>query len=611
MDKKWEDWWVYDIETLSNFYSYTALNVITLEIVKFVIHESRNDLNALKTHLNSVKGHIGFNNVSFDAQVNQFIQNTSPSAEEIYNYSQKVISTSNSGGFGEYPEWVLNPPQIDLFKIKHFDNKAKMQSLKGLEFWMCYPNVQDMPINHKDFVNEDQIDDILEYNLNDVMATYEFFKQVLPDIELRQSLSLEFNLNLLNANDPKIGSEIFLKFLSEDMGVNKKELKQLRTYRDSIVFKDIILDYVSFKGKEFNTLLNDLLDTTITETKGSLEHSVVYKGFKYDYGAGGIHGCIKPGVYEADDLYDIRDIDVASFYPNLAIVNGFKPEHLGEAFNRIYKNIFETRKGISKKDARNAAYKLMLNGVYGKSNSKYSYLYDPKFTMSITINGQLLISMLAEELANCGYEILQVNTDGITIKHLKSESKNIDCICDKWSILTNLELETAFYSKMIIMDVNNYLSVKLNGDTKPKGLFEIIKEPHKDTSFTVVPYAISEYFTKGIPIENTIKSHTNIYDFCGRAKFKGNDYGEIRYISNYNEVKEKQQKTTRYFISNKGATFIKMYAKGSEEFINKGYQVTIFNKYYKKENYDINYDFYIKECNKIINSIEIKQLSLF
>ena len=30
-----------------------------------------------------------------------------------------------------------------------------------------------------------------------------------------------------------------------------------------------------------------------------------------------------------------------------------------------------------------------------------------------------------------------------------------------------------------------------------------------------------------------------------------------------------------------------------ENFINKGYQVSIFNKYIEKENYDINYQFYI------------------
>jgi hypothetical protein len=71
-------------------------------------------------------------------------------------------------------------------------------------------------------VEEDQVDDILDYNLNDVMATFEFFKHTMPAIRLRLSLAEEFdNPHLLNANDAKIGSEIFAHYLSEDMGISK------------------------------------------------------------------------------------------------------------------------------------------------------------------------------------------------------------------------------------------------------------------------------------------------------------------------------------------------------------------------------------------------------
>lgn len=312
--------WIYDIETLKNCFTYTALNDNTGDIISFVIHSTKNDIKSFVSHLKHVKRHIGFNNIAFDGQVIQFILNNYEDSyeytnvediiNEIYNYAQYCIENSNNGGFPDFQEWELKIPQIDLFKIKHFDNKAKIQSLKGLEFWMNYPNVQDMPINHTDLVSFEQINEILEYNLNDVRATYEFYKICLPEIELREKLSEEFRLNLVNANDPKIGAEIFAKLLSEDMKVDKKELKQLRTYRDSIVLKDIILPYIQFKSSYFDSLLLDLKSKVITETKGSLNSSVIYKGFKYDYGAGGIHGCIKPGTYYSDDDYIIEDIDV-------------------------------------------------------------------------------------------------------------------------------------------------------------------------------------------------------------------------------------------------------------------------------------------------------------
>lgn len=260
----------------------------------------------------------------------------------------------------------------------------------------------------------------------------------------------------------------------------------------------------------------------------------------------------------------------------------------------------------------------MLNGVYGKSNSKFSYLYDPKFTMSITINGQLLISMLAEKLVDStDCTVLQVNTDGITIRYNKKYKDLVSEICSDWCKLTNLELEFAYYKQMTIMDVNNYIGVYTDGKCKYKGLFELKKEPHKDTSFSIIPIAISNYFINKIPIKDTIINHNNIYDFCGKAKFKGKDYGEIRFLDysdnlkSYIEHKQKQQKTTRYYISKNGSTFVKMYAKGSEEFINKGYLVTVFNKFKEEKEYHINYDFYISECYKILDIIENKQLELF
>ena len=37
----------------------------------------------------------------------------------------------------------------------------------------------------------------------------------------------------------------------------------------------------------------------------------------------------------------------------------------------------------------------------------------------------------------------------------------------------------------------------------------------------------------------------------------------------------------------------------------------IFNKYFESDNYNINYNFYIRECNKILDVIENKQLMLF
>jgi hypothetical protein len=242
--------------------------------------------------------------------------------------------------------------------------------------------------------------------------------------------------------------------------------------------------------------------------------------------------------------------------------------------------------------------------------------------MQITLNGQLLLTMLAESLISQlnGYiTVLQINTDGITVKLHRSCVEDYYNLCKIWENITKLNLEYVEYSKMVIRDVNNYLAVDVKGKVKYKGAFEVDKvvgsEPayHKDNSFRIIPLAISEYFTKGIPIEKTIKNHRNIYDYCGRQKFTRDSYGMVHFLEENEAKAQKQQKNVRYYISNKGATFYKYYNKGTNEVINKGYQVTIFNDFVDKkwEDYNINYNFYIKEAMKIVNEIEDKQLSLF
>ena len=261
-------------------------------------------------------------------------------------------------------------------------------------------------------------------------------------------------------------------------------------------------------------------------------------------------------------------------------------------------------------------FKLSANSVYGKSNDEHSFLKDPMYTMKTTINGQLMLVMLAESLVDSfgsKITILQINTDGITVKIPREFENSYYALCKLWEAQTNLTLEYVEYDKMWIRDVNNYGCLSTKGKIKNKGAFEIDKDYHKDNSFKIIPIALQNYFVNNIPVEDTITGHQNIYDFCGRQKFKtGESYGTIHYIKEDKVVIEEQQRNVRYYVSNKGATFIKNYSKGTSEVINKGYQVTIFNKFIDKsiKDYDINYDFYIKECYKEINLINDKQMKL-
>jgi hypothetical protein len=148
--------------------------------------------------------------------------------------------------------------------------------------------------------------------------------------------------------------------------------------------------------------------------------------------------------------------------------------------------------------------------------------------------------------------------------------------------------------------------------TKLKGCFEIYKELHKDQSSTIVPIALKEYFINNIPIEQTIKNHKNIFDFCIRLKLKKSTEGIYNYVENGIVIKNKLPRTTRYYISKKGGTILKHHNSTNRiEGVNIGCRTTLFNNYVEKEDYNIDYTYYIKECYKIIDIIENKQLDLF
>lgn len=629
---------VYDIEVLKGCFTYTDINIQTEEVTQFVIHPERDERIRLFHYLREIEGNmIGFNNVNFDYPVlHKFLdkfywetRETSQLLFDLHELAETIINVQNAVDFNKSVAIRTKDviiPQIDLFKIWHYNNKARQTSLKSLEISMNFPNVMEMPISHKkEIITEEEIEQILKYNLNDVLATYEFYKKSLDKIKLRNNIKQQYNLPCINFSDSKIGEQLTLKLYCDETAKDFWEVKEQRTNRAFINLGDIIFDYIQFNSAEFNKLLDKYKQKVIVETKGAVEESVIHKGFKYDFGSGGIHGAIKSGVYKSDSEYIIKSCDVASLYPSLAVVNRLYPEHLGESFCTVYKRILDLRV-LAKSNGDNVmsdGFKLALNSVYGKSNDVNSFLYDPKYTMSITINGQLLLTMLAESLCKIpDSTMIMINTDGIEIKIPRIYEKLYCEICEDWQKKTNLVLEYQDYEKMVIADVNTYSALGFNGKYKYKGRFEIDKvvgsEPayHKDNSFRIIPIALSNYFFNKIPVEESIKNHKNIYDFCGRQKFRGEDYG-MTFTLLYDEKglpykkQERQQRNVRYYISNKGSSLMKFYNKGTSEFIHKGYQITVFNNFFEKESYDINYDWYIKECYKEIREIENNQLSLF
>jgi len=628
--------WVMDYETLSNCFLAIFEDIKSEHQEIFVCHSSRNDIldfiTFLERNIAYDEWHVSFNGLGFDSQITEYILRAKDQllqldgediARYVYDKAQSVIQKQGEGEFLEFSPRQLQIKQVDVFKLNHWDNPAKRSSLKWIQFSMDWHNIMDMPIHHSTDIRADQIPEIITYCSNDVKSTKAIMFLSKGQIELRRNLTEEYNIDLFSASEPRISKELFMMFLSDQTGIKKWELRQMRTSRDKIVVDNIILPYINFKTATFQNLLKKFREVVIYpgETKGGFKYSVQYKGVKTDYGLGGIHGARASRVYKSTEDMVIITSDVKSFYPNLAIRNGWAPAHLPqEIFCNQYEWFYDERVKIPKKDPKNYVYKIILNSTYGLSNDKNCFLYDPEFTMRITINGQLSLSMLYEMILEEIPEAIPLmqNTDGLETLVPRNKIDRYMEICAEWEKITMLELEHDKYSKIILGDVNNYIAVTEDGKSKCKGRFEYKDLAlHKNKSFLIVPKALHAYFVEGIQPEDFLKANTNVFDYCGGVKIKGDWKFLEHHVVNAEYKVDELQHTIRYYISKTGSKIIKTnLLDGREIQVESGkWLQTVFINYVDKpfEDYNIDFGFYLEKIKKEIEGLEPQsnQLSLF
>jgi len=700
--------WIYDLETYPNMFLACFYNIEDHSWKVFEVSDRKHELTELYEFLSEKPRLIGFNNINFDYPVLHHTMlkrfRDDLSAMDFYIQAQRIIKEKYSA---IWPNQTLIP-QLDLFKIWHYDNRNKRTSLKWLEFAMRSNDIRDLPYHHESHLTDEEMDHVVSYCKHDVLETYKFYTKSNKHIKIREFYSQHENINLINASETKMAKEIFTKHLAKEMDMHPSTVKKLRTEREKILIKDVIFDYIEFNDDINKNTLKTFKDfiwkntdnlTAKEKKEATLSFNVPYHNVIRDYGEGGLHSFDKPCIYESNDTHVLLDLDFASFYPHLSFRNNLHPAHIpGKIFNELYEGFYKERKKYPKSDPRNYVLKILLNASYGLSKDKYSMLYDPKWQLEIVINGQLLLTLLTEKvLQNCKNEVKIIfeNTDGAMYYIHRDDVSRITKAAKEVENISKIPLEIQECKKIIARDVNNYINIISDENIKFKGAFEIDRDYHKNHSKRIVPIAVANYFINGIDVSKTITNHLwghsysfaenyGKYDFCLGAKMTGSNklyarkilgkenfkksekrefvelfgYTELCrdfYVKNYIGAKlddvfkicyeesdlkkdEALTKTTRYYVSNTGVQLIKKmpplkrvekgYAerykkKFSEKYpkedfslvddveiqiphretnIESGYLCTVVNTMDK--NFDINYDYYINECNKIIELYE-------
>lgn len=704
--------WVYDIETYPNCFTFATCYASGAGKRVFEISSRKDETQELLAFLRKVKqaGHrmVGFNNLGFDYPVVHHILKKSSDAvkgqfdlrvtpAELYRVAMKIIEQMKTSKFGaniRASDVMLR--QVDLFKVHHFDNAARMTSLKMLEFNMRSDSIEDLPFPVGTVLTDEEMDVLIHYNFKDVAETLKFYYHSLPALRLRAELTEQFGFDCTNYNDTKIGKELFVNRLEKNrpgccFRQTSNGKKMMQTKRPFIRLAECILPYVQFERPEFTAVRNWFAEQVITETKGVFldieehklgevakyaemvtkkkklvdpvdkknkryipteEHlkeffaqhplgwieekelkspkgfksyhfcwniaknlNVVIDGFRYDFGTGGIHGC-KKGITVKTPGKKIKTIDVASYYPNLSIKNKIYPQHLDVLFCDVYGELYVERRSYHKTSALNKALKLALNGTYGASGDEFSPMYDPKFMMSITINGQLSLCMLMETLIQrFGVEIIMCNTDGFEYVINEEDEEAIEQCVKEWEDLTGLTMEGDEYTSMMAANVNNYVAVYASGDVKRKGAYEYENlDWHKNQSALVIKMAaVHELLGKGCS-EDFIRNHKDEYDFMLRTKVPRSSRLVMTFEDEFEPLGYKDvalQNICRYYPSIEGGKLIKIMPplagkelEGDRRLsIDKDWNVTVCNNMVDFK-WGVNYDYYFTEARKLINAIQ-------
>jgi len=630
---------IYDIETMQELFLICIYNPETGVMHDFQMSKNANELDAFIKFADDHKEHywVGYNNLRFDSQVVEWIMRNHEQWVELgrleicAKIAQKaadVIHDANYDVFPEYREEWLQLKQLDLFRIHHYDNKNRRVSLKRLEFEMDLENIEEMPIHHsKTDMTDDEIQLTIDYCHNDIHATYKFYLVTIGEtehplykgenrIELRQDIFEEFGIPCLNYSDSKIGDEMIKKFYCQEKGIQYADLPKKGYFRKEILVKNCIADYIKFETEELKKFHKSIKKQVFTMTD-DFKESLEFKGNIYTFAKGGLHTENKPKIFEADENTIIVDWDVSSYYPAIIINNNKYPHHLGPSFLRGYKQMFDKRlelKPMAKKDKRIkgivGALKLAVNSVYGKSSDMQNWIFDRQLTMFTTITGELSLLMLIEQYELNDIHIISANTDGVTIMVTKDKIDKMHEINKWWMEITSYELERTDYQKIIFSTVNDYLAIKTDGEIKKKGDFLTDFELHKNKSARVVPIALEHWFVNDVPVGDTIRNHTNIYDFCLRQKASKDFHYEGHSIGG----KTIYNKLIRYYVSNTGEKLLKV--KNPECDTNAAdisqveagdWVMTVCNYLDKDHPLDnINHAYYIERAERIIHKIQLE-----
>jgi len=393
--------------------------------------------------------------------------------------------------------------------------------------------MQDLPYEHDELIFTDvepgfplssskRREVVYRYCGNDHATTQDLYHAVVEQIRIREVMSQQYGVDLRSKSDAQI-AEAVIKVEVERITGKKVWKADAREKNKAFTYETP--DFVSFQTPYMRKVLRTVQDTLFVVDNGkipmpaSLESLMVEMGdSRYQFGIGGLHSTESTVAHFSDDEYDLKELDVRSYYPSIIIELKLFPKNLGQAFLEVYVPIYNERQEAT--GDKKAVFKIILNGSFGKFGSQWSILFAPELLIQTTITGQLCLLMLIEALEEEGIQVVSANTDGVVTRCPKYLRKTEQRIVAEWEKKTGFVMEATPYKAIYSRDVNNYIAITTSGKVKRKGAYA---EPGlaKNPAANICSQAAVDFLAKGIPVEETIEWCQDIRQFVSIKKVDG------------------------------------------------------------------------------------------
>lgn len=466
----------YDFEVFKHDWLVVLIEMPSNKITK--IHNNSSELTRyFENHKRSIW--VGYNNTHYDVYILKAIM-LGLNPKEV---NDAIILENKKG-------WEICG-EFNKIKTIQYDCILPNTGLKTCEAFQG-KNIHEtsVPFDINRRLTDIELEQTFEYCQNDVEETIEVFMNTKSEFDAHMSLITTFGLSIDNLCKTKAQLSALI------LGCSRKKFDD---EWDITIVDTLKLDKYSYVKDWF---INNLGDYT-----SKLETEIA--GVPHIFAWGGIHGARKK--YHSKGI--LVHVDVNSYYPSLMIEYDFLTRAVRDKTK--YRTIRDTRLEYKKaKDPRQAPYKIVLNSTYGISKDKFSIAYDPRQSNNVCINGQLLLLDLIEKAESIdGCKLIQSNTDGLIYEVESQEIKEkLIEVCKEWEQRTRMGLGYDDITEIWQKDVNNYIFRFADGKLERKGGY--VKGLSKfDYDLPIVNIALVDYMTKGITVEDTVRTHRDLVDY--------------------------------------------------------------------------------------------------